>query len=260
LILHKYEDGNGLIHHPIGDVMTTTGKFLTCETQKGIMDIYVASPITKEKVPVVIVLQEAFGVNAHIRSVCDRLAEEGFLAAAPELFHREGKRIEIPYENRKDIMPLLGKLTNQEIVQDIRATINFLEDLPTADTKSVSTIGFCVGGFASVLSATKLSIKKMISFYGGGMVHSREGFSLTPVVNDLGLIKSKCLFFFGGKDASISRDDISEVEKKLTTAKVSFEVDIFENSDHGFFCDVRKSYDPDASAVAWKKSITFLKE
>jgi carboxymethylenebutenolidase len=239
--------------------MTISGNFLTCETNQGLMDIYVASPATKEKVPVVIVLMEAFGVNAHIRSVCDRLAQEGFLAAAPDLYHREGRKIEIDYADRKEITPLLGKLTNQGIIQDVRTTINFLEDLPAANTQSVSSLGFCVGGFASVLAATKLKLEKMISFYGGGMVHARDGIGLTPIVNDMMAIKSKCLFFFGGQDATISHDDIGTIEKKLTSSKVKFEVVIFEKSDHGFFCDERKSYDGESAKVAWNKTISFLK-
>lgn len=239
--------------------MTISGNFLTCETHQGLMDIYVASPVTKEKVPVVIVLMEAFGVNGHIRSICDRLAEEGFLAAAPDLYHREGRKIEIDYVDRKDMMPLLGKLTNQGIIQDVRTTINFLEDLPAANTQLVSSIGFCVGGFASVLSASRLKLEKMISFYGGGMIHPRDGIALTPILNDMAAIKSRCLFFFGGQDASISHEDIGTIEKKLTASKVKFEVVIFEKSDHGFFCDERKSYDPESAKVAWSKSINFLR-
>lgn len=240
--------------------MTSTGKFLTCETSNSIMDIYVSCPATKERLPVVIVLMEAFGVNQHIRNVCDRLASEGFLVAAPDIYHRFGRKIEVPYGERKDIMPFLGKLTNEEIVKDIRTTMNFLEDLPNADMKIVNTLGFCVGGFASALASTKLSVKKMVSFYGGGMVHRREGIALNPIINDLGLIKSKCLFFFGGKDVSISHDDIGAIEQKLTASKVPFEVCIFENSDHGFFCDERKSYNQADAEAAWKKTVKFLKE
>ena len=240
--------------------MNIKGQFLTSESSQGLMDIYVASPESKERFPVIIVLMEAFGVNQHIRNVCDRLAAEGYLVAAPDLYHRFGRRIEVPYGERKDIMPLLGKLTNDGIVKDVRATMNFVEDLPTADTKTIHTLGFCVGGFASALSATKLGVKKMVSFYGGGLVHPREGIGLTPIVNDLGAIKSKCLFFFGGKDASISHDDIGAIEQKLTASKVPFEVNIFENSDHGFFCDERKSYNQDDAEIAWKKTLKFLKD
>lgn len=239
--------------------MTISGNFLTCETHQGLMDIYVASPVAKEKVPVVIVLMEAFGVNGHIRSICDRLAEEGFLAAAPDLYHREGRKIEIDYADRTKIMPLLGKLSNQGIIQDVRTTINFLEDLPFANTQLVSTIGFCVGGFSSVLSATRLKLDKMISFYGGGMVNARDGIGLTPILNDLASIKSKCLFFFGALDGSISHEDIATIEKKLTASKVKFEVVIFEKSDHGFFCDERKSYDNESATVAWNMTVSFLR-
>lgn len=240
--------------------MNISGNFLTTESNQGLMDIYVASPEIKSKFPVIIVLQEAFGVNSHIRSVCDRLASEGFLAAAPDLFWREGRRIEVPYAERKNIMPLLGKMTNQNIIQDVRRTINFLDELPTADTNIVHSLGFCVGGFASALTATKLNIKKMISFYGGGMVHPRDGIGLTPIIEDMSAIKSKCLFFFGGQDASISHEDINTIEKKLTASKVGFEVNIFENSDHGFFCDERKSYNQVDASIAWKKSVAFLKD
>lgn len=237
-----------------------SGSFLTCETRKGLMDIYVSSKTTTDKLPVVIVLMEAFGVNGHIRSICDRLAEEGYLAAAPDLYHRFGRRIEVPYEDRKSIMPYIARMTNESIVDDVREAINFLEDLPTADTKNISTLGFCIGGFASVLSGTKLNVKKTISFYGAGMVNAREGMSLTPILPGMSGIKSKCLFFFGGKDASIGQDEIFEIEKKLTASKVPFEVDIFSNSDHGFFCDERKSYNPEDAKVAWNKTLKFLAE
>ncbi len=238
----------------------TSGKFLTTETSDGLMDIYVSSPEGKGRYPVVLVLMEAFGVNQHIRNVCDRLAAEGFLAAAPDIYHRFGRKIDVPYAERKDIMPLLGKLTNEGIIKDVRSTINFLDDLPTADTKIVNSMGFCVGGFCSALAATKLSIKKMISFYGGGMVHKRDGIGLNPILDDLKLIKSKCLFFYGGIDASISHDDIGAIEQKLTAAKVPFEVSIFEKSDHGFFCDERKTFNEADAKVAWEKSLKFLRD
>lgn len=236
------------------------GKFFTCETQQSEMGIYVAEPVKITKAPVIIILQEAFGVNQHIRSVCDRFAAEGFLAAAPELYHRQGKHLEVPYTNMQEMMPLLRKLTNQEIIQDVRNTINFLEDLQVADTQNVSTVGFCVGGFASVLCATKLNLKKMVSFYGGGMVHPRESFTLTPLIQDMHLIKSKCLFFFGEEDRSIPREDIAMIEKKLVSSKVSFSVNIFENADHGFFCDERTAYNEEAASASWLKTLAFLKD
>jgi carboxymethylenebutenolidase len=240
--------------------MKQDSKFLTNEGSHGVMDIYVAVPEVPEKASVVIVLMEAFGVNDHIKAVCERLSEHGFVAAAPDLYHREGRRIVVDYADRKSIMPLMGKLTNQGIIQDVRSTINFLEDLPHINTQNVSTLGFCIGGYASVLCATKLNLKKMVSFYGAGIIHPREGFALTPIITDLGHIKSKCLFFFGGADASISGDEVKEIEMKLSAKKVPFEVNIFENANHGFFCDERKSYDKEAASASWNKTLAFLKD
>lgn len=239
--------------------MNYQGNFLTAETNTGLMDIYIASPDTGDKHPVVIVLQEAFGVNAHIKDICHRLASEGFLAAAPELYHRSGRHLVADYDSRKDFMPLMSTLTNKGILDDVRASINFVENLPKADLSSVSCIGFCVGGFASVLCGTKLKLEKMVSFYGGGIVHHREEFALTPFMEDLKQIKAKSLFFFGGQDASIPDEDVKAIEKKLSETKVPFEVVIFPEATHGFFCNERKSYDQEAARVAWSKTLDFLK-
>ena len=164
------------------------------------------------------------------------------------------------YSDRQAIMPLLGRLTNQGIIQDIRETLNFLDNLPQADLQNVSTIGFCVGGFASALAATKLNIKKMVAFYGAGMVRPREGFELKPIVNELPQIKAKSLLFFGGQDASIPLGDREAIQLRLHEAKVPYEIVVFDKSDHGFFCDERKSYDGESAKAAWEKTLTFLKK
>lgn len=234
--------------------------FLTVETKEGLMDVFVASPEGTSLAPVVLVFQEAFGVNAHIRAICERLAKEGFLAVAPELFHRSGRRVEVPYSERKSFMPLLAQMRNQHIIQDAQDTLNFLKNLPNADLSQVYTLGFCIGGFASALCAAYLDIKKMVSFYGAGMVNSREGIGLQPILSEMGNIKGKAMFFYGGKDASIPHTDINLIEKKLTDANVPFEVTIFENSDHGFFCDERKPFNQQDASIAWKKTLTLFKE
>lgn len=240
--------------------MSSNGNFLTVETNTGLMDVYVASPTDGEKYPVVIVLQEAFGVNSHIKDICHRLAAEGFLAAAPELYHREGRHLIASYEDRKAFMPLMGTLTNKGIVDDVRRTLNFLENLPAADLAKVHCIGFCVGGFAAALCATKLKLNKMVSFYGGGIVHAREGILLTPLMEDLKLIKTKSLFFFGGQDASIPMDDIQLIKEKLIKEKVPAEVVVYPEANHGFFCNERKSFNHEAAEAAWKVTMNFFKE
>lgn len=236
--------------------MNITKNFLTVETPTGLLDLYVATP--EKKSPVILVFMEAFGINHHIQSVCERLAQEGFMAVAPDFYHREGRRIVVDYGNREAIFPLLRKLTNDEIIEDVKCTLQFLKDLPSANVNELYSIGFCVGGFMSALSATQFDIKRMISFYGGGMVRPREGFQIKPFLDDLKHIKGKTLFFFGGKDASISDSDINVLRQSLARENVSHEIVIFENGDHGFFCDERKSYDSQAATAAWKRVLEFF--
>jgi carboxymethylenebutenolidase len=232
-----------------------TGQFDLKETVDGPMNIYVSGETNG--VPLV-VIQEAFGVNHHIRSVCDRLANEGFYTVAPEHFHRLGAHIEIPYGDRKQILPYLEKLSNDEILKDISATISFLTETKSVKAE-VSSIGFCMGGFSSVLAATELPLKKMVSFYGAGLVHSREGVGLAPILDQLKKIKAQCLFFFGAEDASIPQSDIEAMRERLQKYKIKHEIIIFEGADHGFFCDERKSFHPEARDKAWKKLLEFLK-
>ena len=237
--------------------MNITKNFQTIETPSGLLDLYVASP--EKKSPIVLVFMEAFGVNHHIHSVCEILAQEGFVAVAPDLYHREGRRIVVDYANREAIFPLLEKLTNEGIVEDIKETLQFLKDLPLADYTQVYSIGFCVGGFISALGASKIDIKRMISFYGGGMVRLREGFQIKPFLDDLKEIKGQTLFFFGGKDASIPESDINVLRQTLSKDSIPHEIVIYEHGDHGFFCEERKVYNAEAAADAWKRTLEFFK-
>src|SRR5205085_2402788 len=141
-------------------------------TPSGSMPVFVAAP-EGGRHPVVIVIQEAFGVNHHIKDVCRRFAEQGYVALAPEIYHRKGHHITVSYSEREKIMPLLGTLTNDDLISDVRDVISFLPDLPNVDASKIFTVGFCVGGFASLLCATELSLTAAISFYGGGIVRPR---------------------------------------------------------------------------------------
>lgn len=231
--------------------------FLSIGTPAGVMPVFTAAP-PGEKVPVVIVIQEVFGVNDHIKNICRRLAEEGYLAMAPEIFHRTGTHITAPYGNREAIMPLLGQLTNEDLIADISAVISFLPELPNADHTRVFTLGFCVGGFASLLAPTKLNLNGAISFYGAGVVRPREGIKLTPFVEELSQVKCPLLMFFGEEDVSIPESDRFEIRRVLDENHVPHELFVFGGADHGFFCDERKTFHPESAARAWKKTLSWM--
>lgn len=233
--------------------------FLTVGTPSGAMSVFVSAPEGK-KSPVVIVIQEVFGVNEHIKSVCKRLASEGYTAVAPEIFHRMGPHVTAAYGDRDAIMPLLGKLSHDDLLSDIRDVISFLPELPSADASKVFALGFCVGGFASLLAATQLPLAGSVAFYGAGVVRPREGLKLTPFVEKLADVKCPLLLFYGEKDVSIPESDRFEIRRVLDENHVPHELILFGDADHGFFCDERKSYHAASARSAWEKTLNWLKQ
>jgi carboxymethylenebutenolidase len=234
--------------------------YLNVETKEGPMDIFTCAPEGDQKLPVVIVLQEAFGVNHHIKDVCQRLAGEGYLVLAPELYHRVERHLSVSYTDREKIFPLLQELTNEALLHDLEATIHFVWSLPRADIRNVFTMGFCMGGFTSLLAATHFPLRGAISFYGGGVVNKRKGIGFSPILNQLPDSKSPLLLFFGESDASIPESDRFAIRKVLDEAHVPHEMHVFGEADHGFFCDERKTYHQVAAKAAWKKSLEWMKQ
>jgi carboxymethylenebutenolidase len=238
--------------------MNVMENYLTIGTSSGVMSVFTAAPESR-KCPVVIVIQEIFGVNSHIKDVCRRLAAEGFLAMAPEIFHRSGNHITADYTEKEDIMPIFRLLSNENLISDLSAVINFLPELACADTDKVFTMGFCVGGFASVLAATELSIQGAVSFYGAGVVRRREGLKISSYLEKLHQTKCPVLLFYGEKDVSIPESDRFEILRVLDENQIPHEVVVFEHADHGFFCDERRTYHQESASVAWKKTLQWMR-
>lgn len=240
--------------------MNIMENYLTVTTNDGPMSVYVASLELKQTTPVVIILQEAFGVNHHIKDVCKRFAMQGYLVLAPELFHRQGKHTTVDYADKNTMMKMMSSLSNQGLKDDLTATFDFLDQIPFADSKSVFTVGFCMGGYTSMYAATFLPLLGSISFYGAGVVREREGIGFHPILNDLHKISSPLLLFYGEADVSIPESDRFEIKKVLDEASVSYEMMVFGEADHGFFCDERKVFNHSAARAAWKKTLEWMDE
>ncbi len=232
---------------------------LSIETKEGRMAAFLACPeLSGKKYPVVIVFQEAFGVNSHIRSICQRLAQAGYLAIAPELFHRKGLHVEFDYSDVKSAMPLLNVLTKENLIEDIHATFQFVGQHPLADNSFVATIGFCMGGYTSILAATQANLTAAVSFYGAGLIHPRPQIGFGPLVSSFKDIHCSLLLFFGDEDTSIPLTEIDEISKSLKELKKDHEIVVFEKSKHGFFCEERKSYNRQSASEAWGKMLAWF--
>lgn len=231
---------------------------LTIDSPGGAMRAHRAAPPDGEPAPAVIVLQEAFGVDEHIRSVCRRLAREGYLAVAPELYHREGHGVTLGYGDFSLVRPHLARLDNADVEQDLKATLAALRADPAADAARVAALGFCAGGFAAFLAACRTDVAAAVSFYGGGIVRERPGLRLTPLLGEAEGIRCPVLAFFGEDDASIPASDVAAVGEKLRALGKPFEIVSYPGAGHGFFNDARPAYRASAAVDAWHRTLDFL--
>jgi len=217
------------------------------------MRAYVARPASKPTAGL-LVFQEGFGVNAHIRDVTARFAREGYLAIAPELFHRTGTGVEGSYTDFAAVMPHFQGLTEAGMLADIRAAFDWLQG--EAHGLRTGAIGYCMGGRAACLAALTVPVDCAISYYGGGIAPSSYFPGLLERIPDL---KAPILLFWGGRDQHIGPEQIQAVTGALRSAGKSYTNVEFSDADHGFFCDARASYHQDAAAEAWALTLAFLK-
>jgi carboxymethylenebutenolidase len=229
----------------------TTDKHTLAVADGSSMQAFVARPEEKGSFPGMLVFQEAFGVNAHIRDVTQRIAREGYVAIAPELFHRSAAPgLEVRYDDFPSAMPHMKALTEQGLSDDIRATYEWLRDSTHVVPDRIGSIGFCMGGRVSFLANATIELRAAISFYGGGIAPA-----LLPHAANL---HAPMVFFWGGLDKHIPQDQIRSVIDAVKAAgKPYINVEI-SDADHGFFCDARPSYNPVAAKEAWSLVVSFL--
>ncbi len=241
------------------DIETT---LVTIPNQSLQIDAYLAKPITTEtRLPAVIVIQEIFGVNHHIRDVTERIAKLGYLAIAPAMYQRQHPGFELGYtpETIKQGRELKAQTQTEEILSDLNATIQFLDNYPDVKLGGVGMIGFCFGGWIAYLGATLPQVNVTASFYGAGIPHWAPSESPPPITRT-NKIQGKLYAFFGEEDASIPPADITLVEQALKAHQVEHKIFRYPRAGHGFFCDQRDSYNAAAAASAWEKVQTLLAE
>jgi carboxymethylenebutenolidase len=233
--------------------MSQASHFITLSVADGTeMAAYVAYPDNNDTAaPAILVLQEAFGVNQHIRNVADRFAREGYVAIAPELFHRTApKGFEASYTDFPSVMPHMQALTSEGMTADLYAAYQWLTNQQQVNAQTVFSVGYCLGGRVSFLANAVLPLKAAISYYGGGLA------SLAGQANDL---HGPHLFYWGGKDTHIKQDQIDAIITAVEEAGKDYINVKFSYADHGFNCDERASFNAAASKEAWALTLTFLK-
>ncbi len=217
------------------------------------MHAYSAFPSSTGPVPGIILLQEAFGVNPHIRSVADRLAAAGYAVIAPELFHRTAPAgLEIAYADfATGAMPHYSAINHTDLAADLQASYDWLQNQALVLPDKIGSIGFCLGGQVSFLANIVLPLAAAVSYYGGG----------THTLKDRAAdLHAPHLFFWGGLDEHISKEDVAQVTDAVEAAGKPFINTVISYADHGFHCDARPSYHPQAAAEAWAMTLAFFGE
>jgi carboxymethylenebutenolidase len=214
------------------------------------MNAYIARPSNVSRPPGILVFQEAYGVNAYIRSVADRFADLGCIAIAPELFHRSGPGFEGSYDDFAAIRPHFEKMTTEGITVDAQAAYDWLAERSGADASRLACIGFCMGGRVSYIANANVKLAAAISFYGGGIAPD-----LLPLAEKQ---QAAILMFWGGMDSHIPPEQYRAVADALTAAKIEHEQVVFSRAGHGFFCGARASYDEVSSRQAFELVKAFL--
>lgn len=214
------------------------------------MSAYVAAPAQGAKAPGLIVFQEAFGVNAHIRDVAERFARQGYVSIAPELFHRTGAGFEGDYANFPACMPHMQALTPDGMIADARAAFDWLQKSPRVLPNATACTGYCMGGRASFLANSALPLKAAISYYGGGIVPA-----LLPRAADQ---HGPILFFWGALDTHIPKEHTRAIVDAMQEAGKTYVNVEFSDANHAFFCDARPAYKETAAKQAWALTLEFL--
>ena len=196
--------------------------------------------------PGVIVLQEWWGLVDHIKDVADRLAAEGFVALAPDMYH--GESTNSPDDAGKLMMALdIGRAE-----KDLRGALGYLLSRDEVTTEHVGTVGFCMGGQLSLYAACENSaVGACVVFYG---IHP----NVSP---NLSTLQAPVLGFFAEKDGFVPPAAARQLEADLQAAGRSVEITIFEGADHAFFNDTRvEVYDEAHAATCWSRMLTFYRE
>jgi carboxymethylenebutenolidase len=216
------------------------------------MAAYVARPGQAGAHPGLLLFQEAFGVNHHIRNVSDRFAAEGYVVIAPELFHRTAPPgFEGSYTDFAALRPHYEAVTTETAESDIRAAYEWLNSNTQVKADEISGVGFCMGGRVSFLANSVVPLLSAVSFYGGGIAPG--------LLDRAAKLQAPSLLLWGGLDKHIT----PELRKAVTDAlsaqqKVYVNVE-FSRADHGFFCDERAAYEPHSARQAWALTLEFLR-
>lgn len=227
--------------------------WIDVDTADGPMGAYLAVP-PAGRGPGLLLLQEIFGVNPHIRGVARQYALAGFTVIAPDLFWRQAPRVELDYvgNDRDRAMTLMRTITREAVVGDLQATLQVLRARPEWSGR-VGAIGYCMGGRLAYTAAALCNVDAAVCYYGGGIAGQLDLASR---------IRCPVQFHHAGQDTSIPVDAVTAIRDAMAKAPAASacEFHFYPQAQHGFNCWARSAYLPADAALAHGRSLTFLSQ
>ena len=242
--------------------MEVSSKWVKVNNQDLEIDAYLAVPETVGIYPGVIVIQEIFGVNEHIREITERIAHEGYVAIAPAIYQRQAPGFAVGYSDEEVVEGRKYKVETKaaELLSDLQACVAYLYSQPQVKQSGVGAIGFCFGGHVVYLAATLADVKATASFYGAQIATWCPGEDESTITRTKD-ISGTIYTFFGTEDPLIPNEQTEQIEQKLKEHNIDHKVFRYEGATHGFMCDSRpKSYNSDAAKDAWKKVLDLFSQ
>ncbi len=223
----------------------------------GELPAYRAQPATGSNFPIVLVIQEIFGVHEHIQDVCRRFAKLGYVAIAPELFIRQGDVSKL--SSIDQIRPIVAKVPDAQVMSDLDATVNWAVRSAKGNAERLGITGFCWGGRITWLyAAHRPQVKAGVAWYG------RLVGDATPVtpkhpIDIAASLKVPVLGLYGGKDTGIPLETVQQMQARLKTGQSQSEIIVYPDAPHAFFADYRPSYREREASEGWQRLQAWFK-
>lgn len=230
--------------------MNSTAQWINIDSEDGAFGAYLALPRGGSG-PGIVLLQEIFGVNAHIRDVAEQYAADGYVVLAPDLFWRQGHRIELGYDaaDWQRAVALKGATSLNQAQADVRATARALRALPGVGT-SIASLGYCWGGLLSYHAAADGLVDAAVAYYGGGIQHALERADA---------IRTPLMLHYGGQDQHIPHDAVDQVVQRFR-GQDNVDIHLYAEAEHGFNCSHRAGYHQPSAALAHGYTLLFLSQ
>jgi carboxymethylenebutenolidase len=225
----------------------------------GQMPAYRAMPDKGGPFPVVLVVQEIFGVHEHIKDLCRRLAKIGYLAIAPELYARQGDVSKIT-DFQKIIKDVVSKVPDAQVMSDLDSAVAWAKESGKGDVGKLAIGGFCWGGrIVWLYAAHNPNLKAGAAWYGR-LVGQADDLHPKNPIDIAGSLKAPVLGLYGGKDTGITADSIEKMRVALKESKQPTEIHVYPDAGHGFNADYRPSYNEAAARDGWKRMLEWFKK